>query len=124
MLIAPSCKKAETTKENLTENEKLLTSHGWHNSSIRNNDIEITLPPWSIDDCWFFRPDGTFTYSYGSLRSLQKEKDWDGTWEFSDDEKTLIYASTSPSISLSESEMLLSIIFEGETRLYTYINCK
>ena len=124
ILFIPSCQKDKKDKIYvLTEKEKLLTSHGWHISSIKINNVEIPLTPWTVDDCWVFREDGTTTYHYGTLISNSHETDWTGTWEFSDDEKTLIYASTSPGIDITSSEMVLTDIYNGDTRVYTYTGC-
>jgi hypothetical protein len=124
VILIPSCQKDKKDQIFfLTEKEKLLTSHGWHNSSIKINGVELTLTPWSVDDCWYFRADGTFTYSYGVLKSYMHEKDLIETWELSEDETTLIYALTSPGITITENEMILTVIYEDETRVYTYVPC-
>ena len=93
-LFIPSCNKEKV--RNLTEKEKLLTSHGWKPYSLSINGVEGVLNSWLLDDCWVFREDGTCTYYHGTLHSpTLKEGDTTFTWELSNDEKTLIYGGTS-----------------------------
>jgi hypothetical protein len=123
ILIIPSCKKEKVY--NLTEKEKLLTSHGWKISSIGINGIVGTLNPWQLDDCWVFREDGTCTYYHGTFKNpTLKEYDATYLWELSNDEKFLIYAMATPSIDISTNEMVLTYIVDnGDIRVYTYVPC-
>ena len=123
ILFIPSCKKEKV--RNLTEKEKLLTSHGWKPYSLSINGIVGTLNPWQLDDCWVFREEGTCTYYYGTLHSpTLKEYDTTFPWELSNKEKLLIYAMVTPSIDITTNEMVLTYIVDnGDIRVYTYVPC-
>lgn len=96
-----SCKKHSTT---LTQNETLLTQHGWVVASIHqkvNNsgwvDIFSPLQTCKKDNRTFFNPnhsivldEGTIKCNSSDLQTIQY-----GTWEFASNETTL--SSTSPS---------------------------
>jgi hypothetical protein len=123
ILFIPSCKKEK--KYNLTEKGNILTSHGWKPYSSSINDVEGVLNPWFLDDCWIFRKDGTCTYYHGILQSpTLKEPDLTVSWEFTDDEKTLIYASANPSIDITAGKMVLTYFVDnGDIRVWTYVPC-
>lgn len=123
ILFIPSCKKEKVY--NLTEKEKLLTSHGWKPYSLAINDVEGVLNSWFLDDCWIFREDGTCTYYHGTLHSpTLKESDLTSSWELSVDGKTLIYGGTSFGIDISSDKMVFTYFGEnGYIRVWTYIPC-
>ena len=118
-------------KDNLTEKEILLTSHGWRVTSTRLNGIErIEWEPWQLDDCIFYYPDGTYLYSYGTIRAPGQEQDMKGTWELIEDETKLYktYGSTPslhppPSIDITENAMILTFIVEAGISEVLYGPC-
>jgi hypothetical protein len=90
-----SCKKKDNILiKPLTEKEKLLSAHGWHESLIIEDGIPHEVTLWSTDDCWFFYPDRTFIYSPGTLLrppspGVNPEQNSSGTWELSENEAEL-----------------------------------
>ena len=118
-------------KDNLTEKEILLTSHGWSVTTKRLNGIEIIIwEPWQLDDCIFYYPDGTYLYSYGTIRAPGQEQDMKGTWELIEDETKLYktYGSTPslhppPSIDITENAMILTFIGEAGISEVLYGPC-
>jgi hypothetical protein len=123
ILFIPSCKKEKVY--NLTEKEKILTSHGWKPYSSSYNGIGGPIVnPWELDDCWIFRKDHTCIYYHGTLKSpALKQPDLTFNWELSDDEKTLIYAMVTPGIDITANEMVLTYIYEGNTTVIKYVPC-
>ena len=122
-LFIPSCNKEKV--RNLTEKEKLLTSHGWKPYSLSINGVEGVLNSWFVDDCWVFREDGTCTYYHGTLHSpTLKEGDTTFPWELSNDEKTLIYGGTPFGVDITVSMMVFTYFGDnGYIRVYTYVPC-
>lgn len=133
IMLTGCCKKDnKDVTYNLSEKEKLLTSHGWHKSGIKVNGVEANSEmPWDVDDCWVFREDGTFSYYYGSLRSNIHQQDLTGTWKLIDAEKKIAYATggvpnaADPDIEITSDLMVLTFsdLSSGEKREITYIRC-
>jgi hypothetical protein len=110
----------------LTEKETLLTSHGWKCSSIKVNGNEASLMLCQTDDYWVFKPDGTYVLYMGTHKCSSYDFDHTGTWFLSNDEKTITYADTglpgtTTSINIAVNEMILTLIENGDTLVYTYI---
>jgi hypothetical protein len=139
MTIAGCKKKDNVLIENkpLTENEKLLTAHGWHMSlDIEDGQQHDLNSLWSLDDCWFFYPDRTFVYSYGTqLRPPgpggSPEKNLSGTWELVENETILTWTTTYPynskvsdPIKIKSDTMIVTIITQEINRILIYTNCQ
>jgi hypothetical protein len=121
----------------LTEKEKLLSAHGWHESLIIEDGVphEVTAP-WSVDDCWFFYNNRTFIYSLGTLLrppgpGENPEQNSSGTWELNENETELIWTTNKPynaqlsyPIKIQSDTMILTIITQDVNRLRVYTNCK
>ena len=130
MMIA-GCKKKDNKP--LTENEKLLTAHGWHMSlDIENGEQHELNSPWSLDDCWFFYPNRTFVNSYRTPPGPggNREVNSSGTWELGENETILNWTTTKPSnfqssypVIIKPDTMILTIITQELNRILIYTNC-
>jgi len=138
MMIAGCKKKENVSIENkpLTENEKLLTAHGWHLSlDIENGEQHELNSPWSLDDCWFFYPNRTFINSYGTILRPpgpggSPEENSSGTWELGENETNLNWTTTKPynfqlsyPVIIKPDTMILTIITQEVNRILIYTNC-
>jgi len=132
-----SCKKKDNILiKPLTEKEKLLSAHGWHESLIIEDGVPHEGTPWSIDDCWFFYPNRTFIYSLGTLLRPpgpggNPEQNSSGTWELNENETELNWTTSKPynaqlscPIKITSDTMILTIITQEVNRIRVYTNCK
>jgi hypothetical protein len=137
MTIAGCRKKDNVLIENkpLTENEKLLTAHGWHESLVIENGIPHESTLWSTDDFWFFYPDRTFIYSLGTLLRPtgpggSPEENSSGTWKLDENETKLNWTTNKPNnfqlsypVKIKSDTMIITIITSDLNRIEIYTNC-
>jgi hypothetical protein len=133
------CKKKDNilSEKNkpLTENEKLLTAHGWHESLDIENGIPHESIDWSKDDCWFFYPNRTFIYSLGTLLrppgpGESPEENRSGTWKLDENETKLNWTTDKPynfqlsyPVIIKSDTMIITIITTNVNRILIYTNC-
>jgi hypothetical protein len=134
--IAGCKKKDNILIKPLTEKEKLLIAHGWHESLSIEDGVPHEATLWSIDDCWFFYPNRTFIYSLGTLLRPPgpggtPEQNSSGTWELNENETELNWTTNKPynaqssyPIIIKSDTMILTIITQDINRILIYINCK
>jgi hypothetical protein len=129
------CKKKDNIPiKPLTEKEKLLSAHGWHQSLYIKDGVPHELNvPWSVDDCWFLFPNRTFIYSLGTLLKPpgpggNPEQNSSGTWELNENETELNWTTYKPyNFQLSYPVIIKSdtmIITHDVSNISIYINCK
>ena len=136
-ITTASCKKKDNILiKPLTEKEKLLSAHGWHESLIIEDGIPHEVTPWAIDDCWFFYPNRTFVYSLGTILRPpgpggNPEQNSSGTWELNENETELNWTTNKPynaelsyPIKIKSDTMILTIITQDVNRIRVYTNCK
>jgi hypothetical protein len=137
VFLALGCKKKDNVliEKPLTENEKLLTAHGWHESLVIDDGIPHELTLWSKDDCWFFYPDRTFIYSLGTLLRPpgpggSPEENSSGTWKLDENETKLEWTTNKPynfqlsyPVKLKSDTMIITIITSDVNRIEIFTNC-
>jgi hypothetical protein len=136
VVIITSCKKKDNIPiKPLTEKEKLLTAHGWHNSLSIEDGITHEVTLWSIDDCWFFYPSRTFIYSLGTLLKPpgpggNPEQNSSGTWELNENETELNWTTNKPynfqlsyPVIIKSDTMIITINTPDVNRILIYTNC-
>lgn len=132
LVILSFCKKETTLPSNLnlTEKEKRIVSHGWRCVIKILGETEIKVDqfnPWELDDCWIFKSDKTYIYSYGSLRFPPRDQqDLKGIWYLSENESLLNYDALFP-VKIEkitpDTLILAGTTIEGLSWINTYVSC-
>jgi hypothetical protein len=138
-VVNTGCKKKDNilieNPKPLTENEKLLTAHGWHNSLTIEDGIPHESTLWSTDDCWFFYPNHTFVNSVGAMLRPPgpggpREENSSGTWKLDENETKLDWTTTKPynfqlsyPVIIKSDTLIITIITPEVNRILIYVAC-
>ena len=127
LLILFSCKK--DSNSGLTKKE-MLTSHGWKYSSQEGFGLYSSslLPPeyCSLDNCYFYRKDGTFLNQVGSIKCDPNEQDHITSYVLADDGHIVEGGSsdTYTSIfSIDTNKLVLKWEYNGWGVYTTFVPC-
>jgi hypothetical protein len=105
--------------------KEILTFGSWKVASYKINDAEIVLMDCQKDNYLTFRTDGTYTDYVGDITCSISEKNINGTWSLSADEKILTMESLqgiqTASIEISASKMILTMTDDGDINVMTCV---